>query len=117
MDWWGRDGQRPAGDTGYTGHKAFAEAAVIAAVGWRAGVFAQIPFHAYRDGADGMSVRAPRQPMLLENPSPRSVPSVWRIQMSISRDLWGYALGVIAATDGGGWPTQVEWLPPWEVKV
>ena len=117
MGWWGRGESGPNDSVRYTGMAAISDAAVIASVGWRAGVFAQLPFKSYRDGAGGMSVLTATQPPLLVRPSATAVPSVWRIQMSISRDIWGYALGVVAARDGAGYPTQVEWIPPWEIEV
>lgn len=117
MDWWAKGEANPNASTAYSGLSAVGDAAVVAAVGWRAGVIAQLPFKAYRDGANGMSELVPVQPKLLSSPSATAVPSVWQIQMSISRDLWGWALGIIAARDGAGYPTQVEWLPPWECSV
>ena len=104
--------------TRYTGLDAMKVSAVIACVGLRAGVFAQIPIKAYRDDpVTGTAVLSRVQPMLLTKPSATAVPAVWKTQMSFSRDVWGYAVGLIAAYDAFGYPTQVEWLPPWQVHA
>jgi hypothetical protein len=44
----------------------------------------------------------PVQPLLLSRPSPTVVPSVWKTQMSISRDIWGFAAGMILGVDAAG---------------
>lgn len=86
-------------------------AAVVACVGLRAGVFAQLPLKAYRD-VDGYARALDPQPELLRMPSDVSVPSVWKTQMSVSRDLWGFALGRVVAWDGAFYPKRVEWIDP-----
>jgi HK97 family phage portal protein len=111
---WGSDRHAGLHRSGYSGLDAFAVDAVIGAVGLRAGHLAQVPFRAYRM-VDGTPQPLERQPALLRTPSATVVPSVWRVQMSTSRDLWGYAAGLIVSTDAVGWPTQVEWLPPWQM--
>jgi HK97 family phage portal protein len=85
---------------------------VVACVGLRAGAFAQLPIKAYTDNDSGVPMLATPQPSLLLMPSDVVVPSVWKTQMSISRDLWGFALGQITDTDGNGAPSRVEWFPP-----
>jgi phage portal protein BeeE len=103
-----------SGDYGYSysSADAFKIAAVVACVGLRAGVFAQLPLKGYRTGANGLAELLPVQPSLLATPSAVVVPAVWKTQMSISRDIWGYAVGRITAVDGAGYPSCVEWLPP-----
>jgi HK97 family phage portal protein len=91
-------------------------AAVVACVGLRAGALAQLPIKAYRD-ADGIPSMVPTQPELLSKPSNTVVPSIWKTQMSISRDIWGFALGAITAVDGAGYPSRVEWLSPDSVSA
>lgn len=85
--------------------------AVVACVGLRAGVFAQLPLKAYRD-VDGYARALDPQPDLFRMPSDVAVPSVWKTQMSISRDLWGFALGRVTAWDAAFYPKRVEWIDP-----
>lgn len=104
------------GDTSSTSYwyrtdDALKIAAVVACVGLRSGAFVQLPLKAYRD-VRGVSEMVPTQPELLRSPSPTVVPSVWKAQMSISRDIWGYAAGIILAVDAGGYPSRVDWLLP-----
>ena len=87
-------------------------AAVVACVGLRSGAFAQLPLKGYRDRPDGTTELLPTQPELLRSPSDVVVPSVWKTQMSISRDLWGYALGKVTAWDGAFYPKRTEWIDP-----
>jgi HK97 family phage portal protein len=87
-------------------------AAVVACIGLRSGAFAQLPLKAYREQADGTGVVIRPQPLLMDNPTTDVVPSVWKIQMSISRDIWGYAAGLISAVDGSGSPAKVDWVVP-----
>ena len=96
-------------------HDALALSAVVACVNLRANTIAQLPLKAYRMGPDGLPVELPRQPQLIEAPTmgPRSH---WLRQMSISRDIYGNAFGLVVGRDGAGWPTAVEWLEPAKVK-
>lgn len=93
----------------YRTEDSFKIAAVVACVGLRAGAFAQLPIRAYR--GDATEELSP-QPDIVRRPSDRVVPSVWKTQMSISRDIWGWAAGLITAVDGAGYPSRVEWLLP-----
>lgn len=86
-------------------------AAVVACVGLRAGAFAQLPLKGYQDIGDVRTLLSP-QPELLRSPSDAVVPSVWKTQMSISRDLWGFALGQVTAWDAAYYPARVEWIDP-----
>lgn len=95
----------------YDTEDAFRVAAVVACVGMRAGAFAQLPLKAYSETGPTGTILEP-QPLLFVKPSPNVVPSVWKTQMSISRDIWGYAAGQIRAVDGAGYPSQVEWICP-----
>lgn len=101
----------PGGRSLYSASDALEVAAVTACVGLRAGAFAQVPLKGYRD-VDGLPRQLDPQPELLRSPSDVVVPSVWKTQMSISRDLWGYALGRVTAWDGSFYPRRVEWLDP-----
>lgn len=103
--------QASAADYGYTPINGFQIAAVTACVGLRAGAFAQLPLKAYTDSGSTSQLLAP-QPELLRDPSRTVVPSVWKTQMSISRDLWGYAVGKILAVDGAGYASKSDWLDP-----
>lgn len=91
-------------------------AAVTACVGLRAGTLAQLPIRGYYD-VDGVSKQLTVQPELLVAPSSTVVPSIWKTQMSISRDIWGYAVGPILAVDGAGYPSKVDWFPPDTVRA
>jgi len=91
-------------------------AAVVACVGLRAGVFAQLPLKVYRDSPQGIAAPVSPTPDLFRAPSDAIVPSVWKSQMSISRDLFGFALGYITAFDAAMYPTKVEWLDPASVR-
>lgn len=91
-------------------------AAVQACVGLRAGALAQLPLKGYYDN-NGVSTLLDVQPELLTTPSDLVVPSISKTQMSISRDIWGYAVGQITAVDAGGYPARVEWYPPDVVKA
>jgi HK97 family phage portal protein len=95
----------------YQAREALEVAAVVACVGMRAGAFAQLPLKSYRD-RNGYSEEVPNQPDLLANPSNVVVPSVHKTQMSISRDIYGYAAGVIQAVDAAGYPAKADWLCP-----
>lgn len=95
----------------YNTDDAFRIAAVVACVGMRAGAFAQLPLKAYTEtGPTGVLINP--QPLLFVKPSANVVPSIWKTQMSISRDVWGYAAGQIRAVDAAGYPSQVEWVCP-----
>lgn len=115
QDVWGRGDAWPAPEA-RASKDSLALSAVVACVNLRANTLAQLPLKAYRTGPDGLPVEVPRQPLLVENPStlPRSQ---WLRQMSISRDLYGNAFGMIVARDAAGWPTAVEWLNPTKVQT
>lgn len=120
-DWggpWTHDIPSPAdagsGSTRLSQFDALQVAAVVACVGLRSGAFAQLPLKAYRD-VNGVATPLDIQPLLMTSPSDSTVPSVWKTQMSISRDLWGFALGYITAFDRSMYPTQVEWFDPTKI--
>jgi len=96
----------------YTTRDALEIAAVVSCVGLRAGAFAQLPIKGYLDDASGLPVFKSPQPDLLRSPSDVVVPSVWKTQLSISRDLWGFALGKITAFDAAFYAKRVEWIDP-----
>lgn len=96
---------------GYSAQDSLRIAAVIACVSLRAGAFAQLPLRAYRS-VGGVQELLPTQPQLLVSPSTTVSPAVWKTQMSISRDIWGYAAGHILGLDAAGYPSVVEWLSP-----
>jgi HK97 family phage portal protein len=96
----------------YTTRDALEIAAVVSCVGLRAGAFAQLPIKGYLDDVSGLPVFKSPQPDLLRSPSDVVVPSVWKTQMSISRDLWGFALGKITAFDAAFYAKRVEWIDP-----
>lgn len=100
----------------YDSLEALRIAAVVACIGLRAGAFAQLPLKGYRDDRNGNPQLMPIQPLLLSDPSDIVTASIWRTQMSISRDLWGFALGRIVAFDAALYPTKVEWIDPSAVK-
>lgn len=115
QDVWGRgDDWTPDGRAGVS--EALRLSAVVACVNLRANTLAQLPLRAYRSGPDGLPVEVPVQPRLVESPSvlPRSQ---WLRQMSISRDVWGNAFGMVVSRDGAGWPTGVEWLDPSKMET
>jgi HK97 family phage portal protein len=115
QDVWGRgDEWHPEGRP--SRHDALALSAVIACVNLRANTIAQLPLKAYRSGPSGLPVELPRQPQLIEAPS-KGPRSLWLRQMSISRDLYGNAFGMIVGRDAAGWPTAVEWLDPTKVTT
>lgn len=97
---------------GYSTEDAFKIAAVVACVGMRAGAFAQLPLKGYQDTTGGYADLLAPQPELLVSPSSVVVPSVWKTQMSISRDIWGYAVAQITAVDAAGYVSKAEWLSP-----
>lgn len=97
---------------------AFRIAAVVACVGLRAGALAQIPLKEYIDGPT--PTLAVPQPDLLVAPSTQRVvvPSVWKTQLSISRDIWGYAAGRIMGVDATGAVSKVDWkMPDSEIRA
>jgi HK97 family phage portal protein len=100
----------------YSELEALRISAVVACIGLRAGAFAQLPLKGYRDDRNGYPLLLPSQPMLLADPSDKVTASVWRTQMSISRDLWGFALGRIVAWDAAMYPVKVDWIDPSTVK-
>lgn len=87
-------------------------AAVVACVGLRSGALAQIPLKEYLDGPQ--PILASPQPELYTSPSTQRVvvPSVWKTQLSISRDIWGYAAGRIMGVDAAGFVSKVDWKEP-----
>jgi len=101
---------------GYSAQDAMRIAAVIACISLRAGAFAQLPIRAYRT-VNGVQEMLPVQPQLLVSPSPTVPPSVWKTQMSISRDIWGFAAGHILGLDAAGYPSVVEWLSPYDMQA
>lgn len=109
-------GEDSGGGYVYSTTEAMQIAAVVACVGLRAGAFAQIPLKGYRQ-RDGLHELLPSQPSLLVRPSPTVVPSVWKTQMSVSRDIWGFAVGRILGVDAAGYPSMAEWLPPSETHA
>lgn len=114
QDVWGTGGDW--GDAAAKASDAMALSAVIACVNLRANIIGQLPLDAYRYGPDGSSLRVARQPLLVANPNPKVTRSVWLRQMSISRDLWGNAIGLIVGRDAAGYPSTVEWLNPQTVR-
>ena len=106
-----RPSQQPSGGYLYLPEDSLKVAAVQACVGLRAGALAQLPLKGYAD-VNGVPTMLPTQPELLAHPSSVVVQSVWKTQMSVSRDLWGFAAGHITALDGAGYPARVEWYPP-----
>lgn len=95
----------------YVPRDGFKIAAVVACVGLRSGAYAQLPLKGYAEAGPAGALLNP-QPELMVKPSNVVVPSVWKIQMSISRDIWGYAAGKIVGIDAAGYPSKVEWLLP-----
>lgn len=113
----GRSVPTPEQDNLFGPTGALRVAAVVACVGLRSGVYAQIPLRGYVDDPKtGRPTLAVPQPELYADPSDTVVPSVWKIQMSISRDIWGWAFGRITAFDGAMYAKRVEWLPPDRVR-
>lgn len=99
----------------YDGVTALELSAVKGCTRLRAGLFAQMPMCTYRLDPDGRPIEVPRN--FIENPSYQSVPAVWKAQMSISRDIWGTAFGIITGYDASGYASGCEWLPPWRVTT
>ena len=95
---------------------AFRVAAVVACVGMRAGAFAQLPLRGFSDeGPNGVILKP--QPDLFVRPSSLVVPAIWKTQMSISRDVWGYAAGQIRGIDAAGYVSNVDWVCPDIIKA
>lgn len=116
QDLWGSDQDwSPPGS--YRTSDALQMSAVISCIRLRANTIAQMPLTSFREGADGTSVPAARQPLLIVKPSPTVSRSAWLTQMSISRDLWGYAAGLITSRTSDGFAATVEWLPPAELST
>lgn len=86
-------------------------AAVVACVGLRSGAIAQCPLDGY-ERRGGVAQLVDPQPAIYEDPGGPVVEPVWKIQMSISRDIWGWALGRITAFDAAMYPTRVDWIDP-----
>lgn len=95
----------------YNTDDALRIAAVVACVGMRSGAFAQLPIKGF-DGAGPAGVSLEPQPELLQRPSNVVVPSIWKTQMSISRDIWGYSAGPILGVDAAGYVSKVDWVCP-----
>lgn len=108
-DLWASDGDWMT-TRGYSVADAIKLSAVVACVNLRANLIGQLPYAAYRL-VDGSPVQVPVQPKQIESPS-RLPRSFWLRQMSISRDLWGNAVGVIAGRDAAGYPKGWEWVDP-----
>ena len=112
MDVWGRGGDY-AIERDRAGAAALALPIVKACVRLRANTMTQIPFKALRT-VDGTVQELTPQPTILANPSSVVLPGVWKRQMSSSRDLFGYALGLIMERSGS-FATGLEWLHPQDV--
>lgn len=106
-----RPSEMSSGAYHYLPQDALKVAAVQACVGLRAGALAQLPIRGYTD-VGGMPQVLELQPTLLTRPSRVVVRSIWKTQMSISRDIFGFAAGHITAVDAAGYPAHVEWYPP-----
>lgn len=93
-------------------------AACVTCLGLRAGAFQQMPLKAYSDRDGAPQLHTPQPPLMLMPSLSARVPSVWKGRMSISRDVYGYALGIIpdGALDASGNPTRVEWVPAGQTK-
>lgn len=76
---------------------------------------AALDVHAY-GSADGMDVRIPDPPLLVE-PSSETEPAEWRRQVFMSWLTRGTVFGWVARQDNLGRPTQIELLPAEEVSV
>lgn len=74
-----------------------------------------LPLHTYRD-VDSVQQRITDAP-LIRFPSAHGTRIKWLRQLVTSLAMRGNAYGLIVATDGFGFPTQVEWLHPDEVWV
>jgi HK97 family phage portal protein len=109
--------QSPVGGYSYQTADAFRIAAVVACLGMRSGAFAQIPLKAYEESADGASSLLRPQPSLFVEPQRGGIASIHKIQMSISRDVWGYAAGIITDLDAAGYMNHVEWVSPDVIKA
>ena len=96
----------------YRSWDAMRIAAVVACVGLRAGAFAQLPIRAYAGDTAGSPEMVPPPPLIASPGGDLVVPSVWKTQMSISRDIWGWAAGPITAVDGAGYPAAARLLLP-----
>jgi hypothetical protein len=109
-------GVEDGGSYGYRPDDVWRVAAAQACIGYRCGALMQMPLKAYRD-VNGLPQPLDSQPPLLVKPSRASkVPSVWKARMSISRDMYGYALGVITAVEASGYPAMVEWVPAGDTR-
>ena len=71
---------------------------------------AQLPWEQFRDAGD-QQVKMPLG-QLLSKPSAFLNKFDWKYQYVSSAALDGTAFGLITQTDGYGFPTTVEWLPP-----
>lgn len=115
QDVWGSGGDWTSIASPTTALGALKLSAVVACVNLRANLLSQLPMAAYVAAADGSAIQLDPQPMMVSSPS-RVVPrSLWLRQASISRDLWGNAVGLIVARDGLT-PTQIEWVDPASVS-
>ena len=76
---------------------------------------AQLPWEQFRDTGD-QQVKMPLG-QLLAKPSAFANKFDWKYQYVSSAALDGTAFGLITQTDGYGFPTTVEWLPPELVAV
>lgn len=111
QDVWGSDSDWMARSR--AGAEALCLPIVQSCVRVRATTLAQIPFNAFRT-IDGAVQEMPSQPRLLTDPSRVVKRGVWKRQMSVSRDLWGFAIGLITSRSGS-FATGLEWLPPCDV--
>lgn len=115
QDVWGK-GYTPDDMATAEGREALKLSVVQGCVRLRSNLLAQLPLRALRAAAGGGTEEVASK--LLDRPSQR-LPgrTLWLAQGQISRDLWGNAWGYVVSRDGAGWPTQVEWLPPWELTA
>lgn len=106
---WGR-GDYYEGERDRSGAEALALPIVKACLRLRANTMTQIPFKALQTTDGTVSEVSPR-PSLLAAPSAVVSVGVWKRQMSTSRDLWGYAIGLVTSRSGS-FATGLEWLHP-----
>jgi len=107
-------------DTGETVNtdSAMRLAAVWACVNLLTDLVAPLPWHAYRRAPDGIDVRIPDHPLLV-NPSnePSLTAADWRGQVMRSLLLRGNAYGLIKQVGSFGEPTQIQIIHPDYVSV
>jgi HK97 family phage portal protein len=115
QDVWGA-GQEWTGSGSYSGSDALALSAVVGCVRLRANLISQLPLTAFRL-VDGLPSELPVQPGLVVSPGgPDVVRSTWLAQMSLSRDLFGNAVGLVTGRGPRDTPTMVDWVHPDRVR-